>query len=476
MKNKFTTIFILSFIFISAFYSCNKNEGSIDTIQKLDTLSFSGSYIYYRDTLIDFDTISLGNEQAIYRDSIIYVKGTVVVDTIIYIDSIVSDEIVVDRDTIIKRDTIISKTYESIVDRGMRVKKRLEPIEVYTKTDTTISDFVLINTGDYDAYFKYSDTHNNYFDIVDGDEFILHPKEEKAISLKFAQLDTIKQGIILDNIEFKVNNEKYSFYSSARLKVFHYELLKDENGIKLYKRYGSNNYVQEIDVKKVDISFAYEYTKQAECEDGYSLHCNEASIGNPNPFFVPKTVAKHWEDQSDETTISMINAQFFSYNTDTGYAISFPVKQDGKLISAGFGNNESHTKHVLGIFDNYVVIDDYTNKSNSYEDVDNALKEYNTAIVCLDRFANVKAKYEVNRTNVGVGDFDDDGVNEILFLYSAESQNLYQVDKSLRKCFGANKTMIFDGGGSTQLVMENKYLVESARRVPMVMTVGTIRD
>ena len=450
--------------------------GNIDPVQKLDTLSFSGSYIYYRDTLIDFDTITLNNEKAIYRDSITYIKGTVVVDTIIYIDSIISDKIIVSTDTVFKRDTIISKTYESVIDKGMRVKKRIEEIDIFTETDTTVSNLILENTGEYDAYFKYLNTNNNYFTIVEGNEFILHPKEKKVISLNFTNLDTIKQSKIFDKIEFSVNNGKYSFYPSARLNVFHYELLKDENGIKLYKRYGSNNYVQQLDMKKVDISFVYEYTNQTECEDGYSLHCNKASTDNPNPFFVPKTVEKHWTDQSDDYTYSMINAQFFSYNTATGYAISFPVKQDGELISAGFGNNESHTKHVLGIFDNYVVIDDYTNKSNGYEDVDNALKDYNTAIVCLDRFANVKAKYEVNRTNVGVGDFDDDGVNEILFLYSAESQNLYQVDKSLRKCFGANKTMIFDGGGSTQLVMENKYLVESARRVPMVMTVGTIRD
>jgi len=92
------------------------------------------------------------------------------------------------------------------------------------------------------------------------------------------------------------------------------------------------------------------------------------------------------------------------------------------------------------------------------------------AIGGLTEEANKRSKFSVGRTFVGVDDRDGDGNSETILVFNTLSAKQSGAAETLRS-FGADEVMMLDGGGSTQLLCRNGWMIRSDRPVPQAIAV-----
>jgi hypothetical protein len=88
----------------------------------------------------------------------------------------------------------------------------------------------------------------------------------------------------------------------------------------------------------------------------------------------------------------------------------------------------------------------------------------------LSEEANKRIKYSVGRTFVGVADRNGDGSYETVLVFNSSS-SLQSAAADVLRSFGADKVMMLDGGGSTQLLCKSGWYVKSDRPVPQALAV-----
>jgi hypothetical protein len=74
----------------------------------------------------------------------------------------------------------------------------------------------------------------------------------------------------------------------------------------------------------------------------------------------------------------------------------------------------------------------------------------------------------VARTFTGLDDRDLDGDYETIFIFNTRSALQIEAADVLRS-FGADKVMMLDGGGSTQLLCQGEPVIYSERAIPQAM-------
>jgi hypothetical protein len=93
-------------------------------------------------------------------------------------------------------------------------------------------------------------------------------------------------------------------------------------------------------------------------------------------------------------------------------------------------------------------------------------------IAGLSEDANKKKKNFTGRTFIGIDDSDLDGDYETILVYNTLTARQIDAAEVLRN-FGADKLMMLDGGGSTQLTCKGEPIVESERLIPQAL--GIVR-
>ncbi|MCU0444884.1 MAG: phosphodiester glycosidase family protein [Microscillaceae bacterium] len=231
-------------------------------------------------------------------------------------------------------------------------------------------------------------------------------------------------------------------------------LLAQTTGVKLYKKNytgGQPDYVQEIDLTKAKVKLL---------QTGLNATTTQTS-----PCFVKRLVYQnsgstlsYWNQfiGSNPKMFSIVNLQFFGDPGDkcssTRDQMAFPIKQANTLISVGYGNNESYQKRSFELYSTYAnITETYTNTSNAYSAVASALGTAPTVAVGLHpTLADKGVNIYKPRTFIGIRDKNGDGKCETLYIYASKLARQTDARQVLLD-FGCLRTIMFDGGGSTQL-------------------------
>ena len=190
--------------------------------------------------------------------------------------------------------------------------------------------------------------------------------------------------------------------------------------------------------------------------------------GGPNARILQQKLEDFWKELtiSSQDAFCVTNGQFF-YMKDYPTRLAFPLKTNGEIISDGYGINEyPEQKLMLEIWEDHADIRELS-KAAFYN------SPAPDIIGGLEEDANKKSKFYVGRTFVGVDDQDSDGSFETLYIFNTVTAR--QIDAaSVLKDFGADRVMMLDGGGSTQLICQGKSYIKSDRYIPTAL--GVIAD
>ncbi len=175
----------------------------------------------------------------------------------------------------------------------------------------------------------------------------------------------------------------------------------------------------------------------------------------PNYFYLAR--------KSDPNAFCVSNGSFF-YMPETPTRLPFPLKKDGVILTDGFGQDQyTGQKLILELWADHADIRPLTREAlynSTAPDILGGLAED----------ANKRAKFSVGRTFAGVQDLDGDGKAEALYLLNSQTHTQSSAAQVLRD-FGAEKVIMLDGGGSTQLLCQGQDMIASERLIPQAVAV-----
>ena len=144
--------------------------------------------------------------------------------------------------------------------------------------------------------------------------------------------------------------------------------------------------------------------------------------------------------------------------------LAFPLKVDGTIITDGWGiQTYPGQKLLLELWDDHADISPLSPQLLNGTSAPNVIGG-------LTEEANKRIKYSVGRTFVGVADPDQSGSYESVLVFNSSS-SLQSGAADVLRSFGADKVMMLDGGGSTQLLCKSGWYIRSDRPLPQAMAV-----
>ena len=225
-------------------------------------------------------------------------------------------------------------------------------------------------------------------------------------------------------------------------------------GITLYKKDyagGKPDYIHIIDLSQgAQVQFLY----------------NKILQEDDSPKIPRDTLKNIWERfmKNNSKAFSITNGQFFSTN-DSPTPLAFPLKVNGKIVSLGYGDQEyPNQKLMLELWNEHADIVGYTHSNFQYSTAPNI-------IVALSEYADKGIKIYTGRTFVGIYDKNNDAKNEMILIFNSSFSTQLSAAEVLRS-FGAQKIIMMDGGGSTQLITKGLILIDSNRPIPQ--TIGIL--
>lgn len=203
---------------------------------------------------------------------------------------------------------------------------------------------------------------------------------------------------------------------------------------------------------------------------------NKSVYGGPNPDYGRMSAEQAYEKgkQQNAEAVAVVNAEFFANLPKSSVPVAFPFRKDGIVESEGFAGVDKHAGNrlTLAMNDKYARIIPFDN--NNISEFRNIKEE--DAVVSLSPRVNIDGSSgaQIGRTFVGLGNPDADGnyTRVLIFVSSASSQA--HAELTLRQ-FGAGPTIMFDGGGSSQLLWKERNLVDSIRTVPNYLSIRAAR-
>ena len=230
------------------------------------------------------------------------------------------------------------------------------------------------------------------------------------------------------------------------------------DGITLWEQIENNmspDYILEIDLRKADFYSAF----------GNVLRVDIGSFGGRSPHYEAKSIRlAEFKTPSGETPFAIYSGMFgggWTPRYESG-SIAFPVRHMGFLETEGYGDPEGNTPDYAAtsaIKYRVLCIDNQDGKAYIYSHyrLDNIQKCMDE---CVSFSADVIKRDTGGKTFIGVADRNNDDINETILIFSSERASRSYADSELR-AFGALNTMQFDGGGSSQLWVNQSYLVKS---------------
>jgi hypothetical protein len=230
-------------------------------------------------------------------------------------------------------------------------------------------------------------------------------------------------------------------------------------GIELYQKDypgGSPDYVQVIDLSQ-----------------GASLKPLHGSITDPragmgsyggnDARFRSLSLGAYWQELKgqDSSAFCVVNGQFF-YMLEYPTRLPFPLKIDGQILTDGYGIQDfPDQKLMLELWPgnaDIVALSKQALYASTAPDI----------IAGLTEEAPKAKKRYTGRTFIGLTGQNSQGTFSTLMIFNTKTAR--QVDAAqVLKDFGAQKVMMLDGGGSTQLLCQGKSYIYSDRLVPQAI-------
>ena len=159
-----------------------------------------------------------------------------------------------------------------------------------------------------------------------------------------------------------------------------------------------------------------------------------------------------------------VNTSFFNPRTDPA-ELSFPLKVYGNPLPLTYGKDCDPTKKKVKLLQYWIDrqsadIVDYTCTSAYDKDQLHAYGSAPDIIGGLEETVSVGVD-KTQRTFVGVGDWDGSQYKTLL-IFATKAMKLQKYAADQLRDAGASKVMMFDGGGSTQLVVDGSLVVPSS--------------
>lgn len=189
-------------------------------------------------------------------------------------------------------------------------------------------------------------------------------------------------------------------------------------------------------------------------------------FGGDNPRFGRLSIKQFWNKLASltEGAFCVANGQFFRL-AESPTPLPFPLKVDGQILTDGYGIKEfPDQKLILEIWPDRLDIRALTKEnlySSSAPDIVGGLTED----------AEKASKKAVGRTFIGISDRDEDGKYETLMIFNTQVAKPPAAADVLR-AFGADKVMMLDGGGSTQLICQDKVYINTDRLIPQAIGIA----
>ncbi len=238
-------------------------------------------------------------------------------------------------------------------------------------------------------------------------------------------------------------------------------LLDSALGVTLYKKNypnGNPDYVQLIDLSEgARLSLLHGEIKEPRTTRG--------DYGGPDPRLTSLPIETYWQQlrQAEENAFCLTNGLFF-YMPEYPTRLAFPLKVDGVIVADGWGKDTYVGEQLLlELWDERADIVELSEGAFSGSTAPNVIGG-------LTEEANKRAKFSVGRTFVGVDDRDADGIFESVLIFNTISA-LQSSAADVLRSFGADKVMMLDGGGSTQLICESGWHIRSDRPLPQAIGV-----
>ena len=240
-----------------------------------------------------------------------------------------------------------------------------------------------------------------------------------------------------------------------------FNLLLSAPGVELYvKEYAGGNpdYIQVIDLgqgAKIELL-------QGGLQD---LGAGKGAFGGNDASFYSKTLQQYWNEFAHlhNFPFCVTNGAFF-YMREYPTRLPFSLKIDEIILTDGYGKNDFPDKKLmLSLWDDQADITSLTSENFYQSTAPNVIGG-------LAEDAPKSPNKYVARTFVGIKDKDGDSQFETVLIFNTLTARQVDAASALRS-LGAEKVMMLDGGGSTQLVCENVPYIEFERLVPQAIGV-----
>jgi hypothetical protein len=240
-----------------------------------------------------------------------------------------------------------------------------------------------------------------------------------------------------------------------------FKLISEASGVWLYqKEYqnGNPDYVQVVDLG-LGAGIELLHASVREPRIGRGVY------GGDDPRLGFNSLEGYWQQFSaaNPTAFCVTNGQFF-YMLENPTRLPFPLKVDGTVVSDGYGIDQFlELKLVLQLWDDHADIQPLSRRSLYGSSAPNI-------VAGLAEEANKRGTHYVPRTFVGVDDLNQDRQYEMIYIFNTMTARQEDAANVLRE-FGAEKVMMLDGGGSTQLLCQGKSMIDSERLIPQAIGV-----
>lgn len=212
---------------------------------------------------------------------------------------------------------------------------------------------------------------------------------------------------------------------------------------------------------------------------------NFASTTTPSPLF-PKGDIWFWWNK-DITAFGVANCSYFDRAwPHTTTELTHALQQSWSLRSTGKLYGQSSYQRWICFNNGYATIGDGPNvpiTTNYYTSASAYYGGIGSTVLGGLHPVNASAQPATaqGRTMVGIKDCDGDGLKEIVYILTADNLTQSAAYDILRLTFQCDQTIMFDGGGSTQMICKGVEYVTSSdntnplyyqrRKVPVTLRV-----
>jgi len=238
------------------------------------------------------------------------------------------------------------------------------------------------------------------------------------------------------------------------------------NAVRLFRR--NDVFVVEVDLLK---------NGQCRLIQGSA---DTASAAVPNPQLVRRPLftnisgyTSYWNLYAPAAPklFAVANAQFFSTAASPRSDLAFPIKVNNKLIGTGYGSATTYGKRRLEFYGAWANIVEYPYASTGLTAVQTDFQGVVSGIAGIHPInSDFSKNASVGRTMIGLKDTNQDGKLDRLLLVCARAATQQQAWQVLVD-FNCVKTIMFDGGGSSQLACRGVSYVASSRTIPSIFAI-----